>query len=223
MKLDLLQWPGVSTGADQIRIFICAVLMCIWGTMVACSPTDQDQQPTDIGTKPGSPTGTSAIERSSTPIWIDSTETPEPTPTVIVSTQLATSTVIPEDRSVSYRSPYGNWTVYEIPLELIAQVVNDEGTVRWSIDWKSVEPIYGNEFNYMHFFEDGIYFGVGPVIYEIQILQREAPIYSLYRLDLADGSITLILEPVYGDDGFAEYAYFQLSSDQERSRDPHGN
>jgi hypothetical protein len=189
--------------------FMAAYLITLL-TVTACSP----DEPTEETAPTAASKSNTATTPSPTPVK-DFTETPEPTSFTNIPVPSATSTSIPEDRSVSYRSLYGNWTVYEIPRELTVQVVNDEGTIRWGIDWNSVEPIYGNDFNHIHFFEDAIYFGVGPVNYEIQILQREAPIYSLYRLDLVDGSISRILEPLYGDDGFAEYAYFQLSRDQE--------
>jgi hypothetical protein len=214
-------------GDNKVKRVHMAVFLIFLGVMLLSCSGHADSAPVYkvLGTETPdlSVPSKSAIKNSDTPTKTPAkTLTPilpskTPFPATLTKTIQNTATDFPEELSYSYSSPDGNWIVHEsLGDGPHVQVTSKDGKTKWIVGHKDVEPIFGAEFNWTYFCKDAIYFGIGPENYEIQVLQRFPPSYSLYRLDLADGSISSILAAKNGQVGLPIFTYFDLSGDENK-------
>lgn len=205
-----------------MSLFCIAIMLLSCSSSPTISPNYKDSptpkpslqvQSTKTYTAEVKTTPSPAITRTGKAPLMSATPSKTPLSSITPQKLQSTPTDIPEERRYSYSSPDGDWVVHEALGDTPnAQVISKDGKTKFVISYNDVEPIYGTQFNWVDFRQDAVYFGIGPVNYEIQILQRFPPSYSLYRLDLTNGMISNTLEVKMKR--FPVYTYFDLSTDE---------
>lgn len=192
-----------------------SAIVCLFALVAACTPQSVPVQ-TVV-----SPSETPAFPSTAVVVLLTPTRTLVATPTVSLVPTVeptrgakATMTEIPESQRVTWTSPDGQWEISQALGELAFQVVNPQDDLKWGVANGDIEPPSGTSVNSWLFMAEALYFGVGPTNYEVEVLRREAPIYSLYRLDLSTGLLVQVLSPQLGSDGFPVYTYFDVSPDE---------